>query len=152
VWISLDVLGAALVKLCEFKVFILLWILYTKDTISLHPSLRSFYINQRGMRETTTEESTSGSMEVRYLLLMWNKSSISNNNNNKNVTGGANRIESNWIRIESKLIRNWVELVPNPYPIEIQSNLNQIVSNRTSVPDDFLFHLHSPHIIRDWFW
>ena len=43
-WISLDVLVAALVIMCEFKVFILLWILYTKDTISLHHVTRSFYI------------------------------------------------------------------------------------------------------------
>jgi hypothetical protein len=47
-----------------------------------------------------------------------NNTNNTNNTNNKNVTGGANWIESNWIRIESKLIRNWVELVPNRHPIE----------------------------------
>jgi hypothetical protein len=54
-----------------------------------------------------------------------------------------NRIEIESNRIESKLIRNQVELVPNPCPIEIESTPN--------VPGDFLFHLHSSHIIRVWY-
>jgi len=104
-------------------------------TPSFHSILLSIngikILYQNIVRATTTEDSTPGGMEVRYLLLMYN--------NNNNVTGGANRIESNWNRIESKLIRNWVESVPNLHPIEIESNLNRIWSNRTSVPGDCLF-------------
>jgi hypothetical protein len=60
-----------------------------------------------------------------------------------------NRIESNCNRSESKLIRNRVDLVPNLHQIEIGSNPNQIGSNRTYLPGDFLFLLH--HIIRVWY-
>jgi hypothetical protein len=62
-----------------------------------------------------------------------------------------NRIESDWNRIEAKLIWNRVELVPNQEPIEIESNLNRIGSNRTSPPGDFLFQFDSSHIIRVWY-
>jgi hypothetical protein len=99
------------------------------------------------VRETKTEDNTPGGMEVRYLLLYWNKLNTTNNNNN-NVTGGANWMESNWNRIDSKLIWNRVELVPNWHPIEIESNPNRIGSNRTSPPGDFLFQFDSSHIIR----
>jgi hypothetical protein len=116
-----------------------------------HPSFHLILLSINGIkilyqnivRATTTEDTTPGGMEVRYLLLMYN--------NNNNVTGGANRIESNWIRIESKLIRNRVELVPNQHRIEIESNLNRIGSNCTSPPGDFLFQFDSSHIIKVWY-
>jgi hypothetical protein len=150
-WISLDVLDAALIIWCEFKVLILLRCFVHKRyhfTLSFHSILLSIngikILYQNIVRATTTDDSTPGGMEVRYLLLMYN-------NNNNNVTGGANRIESNWNRIESKLIRNWVESVPNRHPIEIESNANRIGSNRTSWPGDFLFQFDSSHITMVWY-
>jgi hypothetical protein len=110
-------------------------------TPSFHSILLSIngikILYQNIVRATTTEDSTPGGMEVRYLLLMYN--------NNNNVTGGANRIESNWIRIESKLIRNRAL-----FGTESQSHRNRIESEshrieshlcagRLSIP--ILFHL-----------
>jgi hypothetical protein len=117
---------------------------------------RSFYIIEKSMiskilwRNNDWDGGSPAGMEVRYLLLIWNKLNTINNNNN-NVTGGANWMETNWNRIESKLIRNRVELVPNRHPIESESNLNRIGSNRTSPPGNFLFQFDSSHIIRVWY-
>jgi ethanolamine utilization protein EutP (predicted NTPase) len=74
-WISLDVLNAALlVNLCEFKVLILLRC-FVHKRYHFTPSFQSIALLMNGiktisniLRATTTEDSTPGGMEVRYLL------------------------------------------------------------------------------------
>jgi hypothetical protein len=124
-WISLDVLVAALANICEFKVFNLLpWFVHKRYhfTPSCHSILLYLTIPL-----------------IIIIIIIRTSQEV------------HNRIESNWIRIESKLIRNRVELVPNQHPIEIESNLNRIWSNRTSPPGDFLFQFDSSHIIKVWY-
>jgi hypothetical protein len=156
-WIIIDVLDAALVELCEFKVLIYCYSFCTQkilfhSILSLDPSISINDIRILWSNNEWHGGSPSG-MEVRYLLLMWNKlTTTSNNNNNnnkkkKNVTGGANWIESNWIELESS--RSQFENRLKWYQIPIQSNSNRILiqSDRiaplcqvTSIPLTFISH------------
>jgi hypothetical protein len=122
-WISLDVLVAALVNICEFKVFNLLRC-FVHKRYHFTPSCHSILLY----------------LSILLLIIIIRTSQEVHN-----------RIESNWIRIESKLIRNRVELVPNQHPIEIESNLNRIWSNRTSPPGDFIYQFDWSHNITVWY-
>jgi hypothetical protein len=120
---------------------------FCTQKIPFHPSFHSILLSinvikilyQNIVRATTTEDSTPGGMEVRYLLLMYN--------NNNIVTGGANRIESNWIRIESNLIRNRALFgtESQSHRNRIESESHRIESHLSSAPGDFLIHSHSFH-------